>query len=496
MYCFHLNNTLSTFTNFWSSTDFFLNKSIPIGALIAIPALLIAVFVPITIFMMDKKDNVFAWDKAVIFKNVLQARKIFIGIIAFTIIPVLWGWGEIKVILLFPFVWFIVVIFLAVIESYKWLVVIETPGQSNENYRTNKRKEFLATLSDQQKQIIWPLTWGLDKSTRGLIDERELINIFVKNMESTKELNANVLRSFINNLDQVNIVDPIVHQALINFSMKNAKNLVAHIEDEDTERLDFGFTARDLYFELLKRDLENDFGLYLFFSHTRKYLKDINADEKFFVNQFSPQFLSVLDNIGSVYKIWDQNNFPADWKITTENLTNSTVNPAVFEWLTSYLHWISSRNMLTTDPNEFKYDNTADQVTEGLLPKIDPPLWSDIVAFHWSSFGAEIDESPEHAQIRGFIERSKRFGLIGRTYSWWGEYDESKHQEDQKQAVQETFIISATTTAFPLLLNKDKLKSFLKELDEFKNETDKDKIEKIQRLRYILTEIDSRISKQ
>lgn len=498
MTCLCLENPIVRFTSFWSSVDLFLDERMPIEVLIAIPALLVAVFVPIAIFMVDSKDNAFVWDKAVIFRKVLKSEKLFLGIIIFIFVPIFWKFGQIRALLLLPLFWSITVLLLAIVESYKWLIIIEAKDHNQESYRTKKREEYLKTLDDEQKQIIWPLTWKLNRSSRGVVDERKLVKIFIENMESMQSPDASILSNFIVNLEQVNLMDPVIHEDLIKFSLKNAGYLTT--EEPLTympNAFDFKETVRGLYFAIVEKDLNSNFGFYSLFNHTRKYIKENNINEGVFIKNFAPQFFSILENNKQAHKVLD--GFPKEWKITYSGVEDENTRPVTLGWLDAYMHWIVERNLLAYNSDKTPYDAIADSITEGLIPNIDLPVWSNFIVFHWTSYGQSKEETSEHAKLRNFVEGIKRFGLISKVHAFWEnekEGAEARFAKEREIEINETFDLATRTTIFPLLLDDKTLNNYLKEIKEYQTtEKDSAKKEKLSDLKELLEEFKNRLSK-
>lgn len=214
-------------------------------------------------------------------------------------------------------------------------------------------------------------------------------------------------------------------------------------------------------------------------------MKNNKLGEDYFVKYFSVEFLSALKDLKDADHVWDE--FPKEWLITIENLNNKETNKIALSWLTAYMRWISDRNILvSTKDAHYEEDFLADSVTNHLLPTVEPRMWADLIAFHWSPYGVSDNETSEHAQIRGFVERQKRFGSIGRTYGFWVDDGkgsvESRFKQEYDKNLEETVNMATRTTVFPLLIHEASLKKILAEFGNFKypkNSLEQDKLTRL-----------------
>lgn len=465
-----LSNSLMALFDIINLTNKWLGENIQLEVLIALPTVLLAVFIPLAIFMIDSKDIGFTWDKTVILKKVFNSKLLFISLLLYLLVIIFWDISFLRILFIPPVAFGIYNLLIAIINSYRWLIVTEAPTTYQESYRTEKRLEFLKTLEDNQKEIVWPLTWNEDTKARSLIDNRRLINVFVENVNSLlgrQTSSTYIIENFISNIEQINLHVPEIHEALIGLSLHWSNGLNPMVDTNGNHRR-IGWTMRRLYQAILERDIKDSFKVYLLFSDSKKFIRDNNLDEASFVGNFVNMLLASLQDIGDVSHVWD--DFPEEWKITFDNLEDREVQSIAFSCLTAYMQWITKRELLM-DQNGYKLDHLADEVTKKLLPKIDPQIWSDMMAFHWSSYGREENESSEHGQIRGFVERTKTFGLWGRTYGFWEVKDDQGIEErfvNQRDAeIEETIKIATKTTIFPNFTNKSSFLALLSEINNF-----------------------------
>jgi hypothetical protein len=495
--CFTIPDfSFKIFTDFWQVVDKFLFENVSIESLIASPVLIIGFLLPVAVLLIDSKNKILPWDHAVILTTVLKIKSMFVGLVVFILVPLLWHGLHIRPLLLMILIAYLVFYLLMIIESYKWLIVTEESNSGKSNFRIIKRENFLSSLNDSQKAVIWSKTFSLNRNIKGFMDERNLIKIFIKNLESMTSPDANLLRNFISNLSNTNLFDPIIHEDLINFCLVNGTIISEKDDNDNIDRFEFINTVNDLYFEIMEEDLKNDFGIYMFFAHTRKFSKANNAGEVFLIRNIAARFLSSLDKSKDIHKIF--NGFPNDWQITFERIENETTQGTALNWLDSYMHWVVDKNLLTYNEKDGNYDSVADDVTRELLPKIDMFTWTDLIIFQWSSFGQDENETVEHARIRNFLNGRKKFGLIGRFHGFWGENEKKLAALDhdiREREIKETLNIATKTTIFPILLNPTALNKYIKELKYYK-EKDKAKKEKLEMLQKLFNEIKKHQSKK
>lgn len=476
----------------WRVVDKYLLEHISIESLIAPPVLIIGFLLPVAVLLIDRENKILPWDHAVILTTVLKIKSMFVGLIIFILVPLLWQSLQIRLLLLIILIAYLVFYLAMIIESYKWLIVTEEANSGSSNFRIIMREKYLMSLNDSQKAVIWAKTFSLDRNIKGFMDERNLVKIFIKNLENMTDPDANLLRNFITNLSNTNLFDPVIHEDLINYCLANGTISSKENDSGDFKRLDFKNTVSDLYFKIMEEDLKNDFGIYMLFAHTRKFAKEKKADEVILIKNIAARFLSSLDKSKNIHKVFD--GFPNDWQITFEKIENKKTQSMALNWLDAYMHWIVDKNMMAYDEKDGIYDSVADDVTRELLPKIDIFTWTDLVVFQWSSFGQNKDETLEHARIRNFINGRKKFGLIGRFHGFWEKSEKELVKLDQnirEQEFEETLNIATKTTIFPILLNPTMLKKYMKEVKDFK-EGDRIKKDRLETLQKLLDEIKNR----
>lgn len=444
----------------WRGVDAWLGEYLSLNALTAMAALMVAILIPVAIFMIDNKnESGFAWDKAVILSKILKAPNILIAALLLTLPLVFWNIDlPLKPLILGVFVTGVFILITSLVRAYIWLKVTE--NKPLETYRTKKRLEYLKTLKHSDKEAIWSMTWS-DNQGRALIDDKRLVPYFIQHLSELQRDGrdgATLLREFMGYIDKIHLADPDVFQDLICFSMEWASNLAKENKNDQVNPVRFRTTTRYLFFDLAKRAFNDEVLSYLFFETVDDYIEsDSAASELRFVRHFATNFFDILENSEDWTIVWE--SFPDKWKITIDKIRKDE-NEVISQWLKAYLKWITTRNLYIGESNT--YDVFAESVTENLLPNVEPLLWSDLIVLHWSPYGVKENEDSDKAQIRNFIERKKSFGIVGRSYGFWeADSADSRFIEEYKNQKQEVLNFVKYTDIFPRFKNTEILDKYI-----------------------------------
>lgn len=451
-----------TYPTVWSSLDSFLNRTVSLEALIGMAALLVAVLIPLAIFMIDSRtDNAFSWDKAVILSKILNAPRLLASLFLLSAPLLFWkSAAEVKPIILVLYTIGVFFLVQSMVKAYKWLKVSEK-GYFH-TYRTRMRIEYLRTLKEGDMRAIWSLTWS-DTKGRALVDDRQLVNEFVTQLENMKDkagAGSIMLREFMAYIDQLDISDPEVYEKVLRLSMKWANHLIHdNTKDDENNPMQFRHTARRLFYNLETRSLNDSFISFLFYKTVKEYITETKANVGEAVRHIATDFFPAAEKANDTRSVWDE--FPEDWKVTLANLTGDQ-NGASAAMLNGYMHWITTRNLLTSS-KDYKYDDFADEVTRNLFPSVELIMWSDLLILHWSPYGSKEGEEPIHAQVRNFIELDKTFGHIGRVTEFTSAENSNevfrKQYGDQQNEILE---LNKTFNIYPYFRNPTELRKYIK----------------------------------
>jgi hypothetical protein len=219
-----------------------------------------------------------------------------------------------------------------------------------------------------------------------------------------------------------------------------------------------------------------------FESHIEKYKEksiDGEGSKKFYyVESIMPIFFTALtENIKNSpenHDIWGH-YFPSSWKITKENIKKQE-NYVSHVLLNNFLRWSQSRIWDSADKE--KFDEVLDAAASNLFPSVEPILWAKLLTLLMRS-------RANNNRMKSLVEQGTNFGFVSRTMI--GDYISAeqssqelhKHMESQGNAT-----IELALFLFPREFTKEKLNSFISELNEL--EYDKGSREETRRKELIL----------
>lgn len=485
----------------WEWLHKLLASAISLEALIAMAALMIAVLIPVALFLIEStRGSGFKWDQAVIAKRVLNSPRLLFAFFMLSTPLIFWNVQlNLKPLLLVVFILGIVFVTKTLFQAYKWMIVNESGPK--ETYRTGMRLAYLRSLGANDRAAVWSLTWiKNDSDERALIDERVLIKTFleqIRDTRATSESSRDMLQIFFDYFDELRLGDPIIYEQLIQFAIKEGEGLISSTPTGvDVTEYSFRHTARRLFFRIMKASMEDDFLSYMFYDQLKKVLSTIETDMQHkLLKVLSANFFPEDPTDGSDTP-WE--GFPDEWKVTFENLNNENKEVALI-WLDAYMRWITSRK-LEVSHDEFTIDRAADRATEKLLPRVEPMLWAKMIVLHWSPFGSNADEDFTTSQVRNFIEHSRTFGHMSRP----GEFSlvtkedpnsaEREFEKRESELETEVFNLNKHVNIFPRFRTKESIDEYiqaakkLKFVDEYEK---RDQISLIAMLKQIKETLDS-----
>lgn len=391
-----------------SGINYFLYTNIALESLIGMSTLMIAILIPLSIFIIGSNpDHMYTWDKAVIMSKVLNAPRLFLAVFLLSMPLLFWKSSlEVKPEIVGLYIIGLIVLTTSIVKAYRWLRILEKGlGQT---YRTKIRIKYLKKLKINDMCVIWPLVWS-DIREHGLIDERELLDEFMKQIDALNDRNKSkigtpILQEFILSLDKIDISDPVLYDKISEIGLKWSGNLI------NDNLCKFNLLGKKLFFDLMEKSLNDRVLSVLFYSSLKKYFMKKDNDFIKAGETITNKFFSIIEQSDAVNFVLE--DFPEEWKVSLSNLTEK--NHFMSEiWLNSYMKWVTSRKLLI-NPKTFKYDEFASRVTKTLFPFVDIVMWSDLLILHWAPFELRADEDPISTQVRNFVELDKSFGYIGR----------------------------------------------------------------------------------
>lgn len=319
----------------------------------------------------------------------------------------------VKLVILLSWATGIYLILKRVVKIYKKWVVL------NDKDRDEIRLEILRSekFDERMLAVAWDSIWSA--KDMGTTTE-EYFQIFSKKIEkclkegdkTNLDIASNLLRIFNSNFDNRGSIFILIFydffpKILIWHKEVWVKeyNLLGEKDDlnlwacysEIIDKLNFAIR------KTIERSLA-DRHSYILFKHLKSHL-DKNGEEVIKKNGHDYEYLHSLPIFGELiekisdasesYDIWNH-YFPVEWKITEDNIKKSMVTRF---WWHYYADWAMSR----ISSNEEKGDRLLDQVSEGLLPGINPITWAIISTFAFRSWSGD--------RIKSLIEWQRNFGF-------------------------------------------------------------------------------------
>lgn len=416
-----------------------LDVNISQEALIAVPALFVALLVPIAFFLMERQD-LYGFDKNVILDKIILV-KVSIPIVFLVSIALLLNVSTLSVLLTIILV---VVVTFVLVRVYKWMASIEILKHKN-TYKQDMRLRFIRSIkNDTEKVDTWAIILNddnlLEKNQRGLIKE---FLTAVNGLQDEKDRypKTHLLGLMSRNIHKIDFTDIQSYEELVMYSIeyfpemravrtqrKKAKNN----EDKSTYP---PYSQRELALNLLKIALDNKISNifdHVYFSAVKKYTAEADVDEVAFIRDFLPAYISVVKESEDyrARKLWQE---LSDWIVTKELLSKEDSWDKASNLLNAYMESIGNQTRLGTRLTDHEI-RVIDDTTECLLPNVNASLWFDIITFYNSGYGLNEGEDSTHAQIRNHISSGRSFGLVsGVTTDFWID-DEDDRMADYREA--------------------------------------------------------------
>lgn len=417
-------------------------SNISAGLLQSVGLGLLTLIVPVGIYVLeDKKSNYSELDRNI--KIQLIDGGNFLIELGWAFLPLIF-WNSvgtsIKLVILVVWATGIFLILKRIVRIYrKWITL-------NDKERDISRHEILRDGKFREDRLIssWNSVWSA--KNMGTVTEREYFQIFSKKVDEYLKkgsqlslgMASSLLRDFNSNIDSRDSIFLLIFDDFFprilswhNEIWKKEYNLLGDNDDlniwagysELSSQLDF------IIQKIIERALNGRESFILFKhlkSHLNEHCEDVikkNGHDYYYLSNLMI-FRALLEKISDAsesYDIWNH-YFPEDWKITEANYKESIV--ARF-WWHYYCDWAVSR----ISTNNEKGDRQLDQVSEGLLPGINPITWAIILTFAVRSWGGD--------RMKSLIEWQRNFGFIvsgdGSYHSEETFWDDFKKEIDEKE---------------------------------------------------------------
>lgn len=476
-------------------------SNLSVEGVVSLPALMVGFLVALAIYNFEDSREGLKIDAPTVISKVVGVDRVLVGIFLVSLLPITWSTTSNSINWAIPVLAIVYLIGLLILirslqRAFMWAKSIETGTE--DSFRSRMRVQYMSSLEDREKRSAWEKIWQADESARKLLDERQLVKLFivsVKSVKGEKSYSPWLVQDFISTLDTIHLDDPVIMYELVDFCLEAILDERKTNEKQRTDDLHYYMNLRRLFFQILDKTLEqDDNSFYTLIARSREYIKNNDLSEVDFIKSFAPNFLANVEKKDDQYWIWEI--FPEDWKITLEKLLDPETKEVSFAWLNAYSRWLSSKNLYVFDKRNHELDFKIDTITNEIFPTIDTIEFSRLFAFQWSGYGLNDGESSEHAQVRNAVENQLAFGHVGHSFTTTSS-DDKELGIILRNEHEELIDFVAKTTLFPSLHDKEKMSKYLKVIKELtiENKDNEDTLRRLQWLDMILRDVRKRINK-
>jgi hypothetical protein len=434
---------------------------------------LLTIFIPLVIFLLEEARGGVGWDRIVIIEKVIKAKK-FLVAICLVFIPIfLWYLEGFRSILFVAFAGGITLIIQTLLNSYRWMRTLDSDNVTDlDNFRNKLRNEYLTEKGDwDEKNKIWGMTWS--KKIESIIEERNLIKVFIQHFDflvSNDESNrsSRYMSTFAAHLDKRSLYDWVIFGDLFEKILEwNHVSFLRHKNrlDSKDKYVNGAYIIRSVLRQLIEKLVRSALQkgtLFLLFENLKKHVQEKEPDylKQLFLSSISKTFFDNVADSNEAYDAWgDQQGrgyFPPEWKTTKETFQNKD-NFISKIWLEQFLHWAQSRIQQQQDQD---FDKQLDEVASNLFPTVDPMTWAQLLTLL-------IRPWAERGRMKSLVERGTNFGFTSRmligdndSIKNFSRYLQEQIEVDTKATVELALIL------FPYEFTKEKLKTYIQELND------------------------------
>ena len=457
--------------------------------LIGLATLVVFFYTPFAIVVLQEKSSIlFPWDYRVILDTIADLAWNMILMVGFLLLPILFweslshniSWqNHIRLMLLVMFFAGIGAFLVAIMKIYRWLynTVYE---KSLLDYRTDKRLEYLKSLLDHEKPSVWTTqTWDKMREQPS-VSTRKFVTEFLQQLNDIPEkevdrLAVPMLDAFKHNLHSLNLEDARIYRKVLDWALEWS----GIPESKEKTRTFFRLSASRLFPIMTKRSLSNNHDALarLFFKNMQDYLQKIaSSDRAIFVQNIAPHLFDAFESNTDNKHMW--RDFPPEWKINTQNLSNPDNQTYASAWLKAYRGWVSRSRLLTQTEQQNPYDNTHSEVLLNLFTDIHPDFWCEVFLLHQCIYQHRRDTEGLMVGVRQYIENKPVFNVLPRDLTMYA-YTVDQPQSEQEyfsrladeymRQKQEALKIFKMVVIFPVLRKEDELGKLIKASKELRS---------------------------
>lgn len=268
------------------SAETWLDNSLSLEALIAVPAIFVALLVPITFFLMERND-LYGFDKNVILSRIILAKvSIPLTLLVSIVLPL-----KVSILSVLLTITLLIVIIVVLTRTYKWMTSVELLKYKT-TYKQDMRLKFIGSIKDDVEKVD---TWNLILNDENLLEknQRGLVNEFIKAVKSVNDSKyryskSNLLALMSRNIRKIDFSDIQSYEDLVVFSIEyfklvrdaRAKNKQSK---DGKERIPYpSHYQKELAINLLRIALDkkiSDIFDHIFFTAIKKYVAKDTINE-------------------------------------------------------------------------------------------------------------------------------------------------------------------------------------------------------------------------
>lgn len=449
----------------FESISYLLNElfeKMKIEALFAITATILALLIPLAIFMIEtngsSEDGSVLWDKMVIFTQVIHVKLTVFGIMCITIPLVFWGYEEFRLIIIILFFVGQGIMVMLLNNCYKWII---SKRLKTTNYRNKMRLRYLDRMNNTQEiKETWQLVWESEKNRVGM-NEKDLVSKFFHQLKMNKDYKDKgiLLSTYVPNMevkyDNQNIIEDFLYSEIEQEKVSNPKNYFYKVR------------YQQMYQEYSKQSLSDEILLYQFNERLNKFIicKE-NSVMETFINTVGFELLETMrwnyiENIRLEKFIQLKDFFPENLNFE-KNKESEEKQKIIFEL---FINWIIKTKALDDYKNGFM-SSFADELLKIMFDKINTTAFASLINFSnflKNSVILENNDKEEMEQLKMYALKKQNLVGLGRIYDTEiGDLNnvENKYKLNQQMERKWTYsyILASDNRIFSMLKNKEYLK--------------------------------------
>lgn len=389
-----------------------LDENVSEAALIAVPAIIVAILLPLAIFLADRGEIQYSFDKNVIFRKILLF-KVFIPTVLVTSVVLLLNYKPLSLVAVAVL---LVETTCMLVRTYRWFCSYEL--SNTVNYRQKLRLDFLNGIKSQRELLE---TWGLILSDKDLAHKNQvgLMDAFIDAVKRIEDdeygaAKSTLLRQLNGNLGKISFYNVDVFKKLVKFASGYYRQEREFREHNDV--LASPYELRNLLMNLMQKAFEEKEYTsalsYVFFTEIEVVLQGSCDDLRGFMRDL---FASLETSSVNLFHLW-QNKFLKELVVTDEALKNGKLKERTRIIFQSYLEYMMEKLMRLDELDDRKIQ-VLEKATEYILREVDPRLWLDLMSFCYMGLWVLLDgKDAMYSRIVAWCKIKTVVGAFGRMH--------------------------------------------------------------------------------